>query len=151
MDRRLADLDGAREQGRQDVLQTAKSHYDQLRGYLNDELDTINANFAAVGDRIDGLTPLPKLPIELDLEERGRMQMAWPQSVCPYCQHAHSGICPRVRRAEFDSAGRVVRVWFWPDGKWSIPDDALSVEDVFGAPHPAAARPGGERANDHDR
>jgi hypothetical protein len=118
-----------------DALATkAEAAYENLRTEAGRRLDEVNGHLNALAERLDDLTPLPKPPITLDVEEKGRMQMAWATSVCPYCQHAHSGVCPRVRRAEYDSAGRTLRVWFWPEGRWQVPSDALSVEDVFGSP-----------------
>jgi hypothetical protein len=48
---------------------------------------------------------------------------------CTHCGGRHSRACPRVRSMEFDSSGRVLRVEFWPDGRWST-DHVLFADEL---------------------
>jgi hypothetical protein len=91
-------------------------------------------------------------PRNLTAEERQALAANWGDAVCESCGYAHAGVCPRVRRTEVvvgPGQQRTMRVWYWPEGKWSLPPDAISPSDVFGpgmAPAPieavAALKPG---------
>jgi hypothetical protein len=117
-----------------DALETrARSSYDELRAHVVEGFDTLNGDMGTLAERLDDLTPLPRPRVMLDVEEKGRMQMAWPTSRCVWCGTAHGGLCPRVRHITFDNRGAPSSVWFWPEGQWEIPADALTVEDVFGS------------------
>lgn len=117
-------------------------------GDLREDHDLLASHLSVVASRLDDLTPLPRAPVVLEIEEKQRMQAAWTSVSCVYCGMAHGGTCTRVRRMEFSTVGQNVvgptRVWFWPDGKWEPPPDALTVEDVFGQRVGPGAPPRGD-------
>lgn len=76
-----------------------------------------------------GLTPQQKHDARMILE--GNVEG---RSACLHCGGIHLRACRRVRRAEWHVDGTLLRVWYWPDGKWSEdeicwPEDAYQDDD----------------------
>ena len=76
------------------------------------------------------LTPQQKHDARLILE--GKVEGRAP---CIHCGGIHLRACRRVRRAEWHVDGTLLKVWYWPDGKWDEseiqwPEDAYEPDEV---------------------
>lgn len=56
------------------------------------------------------------------------------RSACEHCGGVHLRACRRVKQAEWHADGTLIKVWYWPDGKWDEseivwPEDAYDDDD----------------------
>ena len=116
-----------------------------LNARVNNLANDLSNSHEELTQRVDDLIELvrarpvkpPRVARRVDQQEREELKVRWPYIVCATCGTAHGGTCPRIRRQRVHRAAgeETIETWFWPEGKWDLPDGALTAEDVFGTSH----------------